>query len=189
MLYSSPVSGLRLSYVFIAFALLLTKVSAQTWEDVTGNIPGGIPDVENGGPLATDGSTLFVNTGVGIVRSANNGVSFTATADIPGSSWRWVKYVNGELWTGGEINSQTSSMLWRSSDEGATWTASSNGMPGGVSLGVTDDITYDDDEGVYWVASRFGGAYRSTDGTNWTHVRVGLPQLPFAGFSAGEFTS
>ncbi len=174
----------------LTFVLVLVFAAAPeavaSWQDVTSNIPGGIPIVKNGGPLATDGTTLYVNTGDGVVWT-DDGTSFTAGADIHGSSWRWVKVIDDELWTGGEINSQTSTMLWRSTDKGATWINASSGMPGEVSLGVTDDIARDPDTGTYWVGSRFGGVYRSDDGLTWTHPRVGLPFAPYYSLSIGEF--
>ncbi|MCB1124696.1 MAG: hypothetical protein KJT03_24295, partial [Verrucomicrobiae bacterium] len=168
------------------FGILVGRTQAQTWQDVTGNIPGGIPIVQNGGPLASDGTNLYVNTGSGVVRTTN-GSSFTQTADIEGGSWRFVKVVNGEVWVGDAIASGHYTYLWRSSDLGATWNGASNGMPGEVDIISLEDVTYDEDSGTYWAASRIGGVYRSNDGTNWTHNRVGLPQVPFVGYSTGEF--
>jgi len=42
MLPKLPNRGLKRSYVIIAIALFVINASAQTWEDVTGNIAGGI---------------------------------------------------------------------------------------------------------------------------------------------------
>ncbi|MDA0350023.1 MAG: hypothetical protein O3C43_22955 [Verrucomicrobia bacterium] len=142
--------------------------------------------MEYAGPLATDGTNLFVNTSTGVVRTTD-GTSFLQTADIENSTWQFVKVVNGEVWVGDGISSQHYTYLWRSSDLGATWNAASNGMPGDVNLITVDDVTYDEDTGTYWTASQFGGAYRSADGTNWTQHRVGLPQVPFVGYSVGKY--
>lgn len=73
---------------------------------------------------------------------------------------------NGYLFAG----SDSGSGVYRTADNGATWTAGFGGFPAGV---VVSDLAV---SGNYLFAgSRNAGIFRKGNGTNWTAVTTGLP--------------
>ena len=112
--------------------------------------------------------------------------------DVSGDRWLiatsnglFVSRDRGKTWTGGPVlgenyfigahsfektvTAATSQRLVVSTDDGQSWNAGN--MPAYVS--VIHSMTYAPD-GTLWLATR-EGAFRSTDGRNWTHALEGLP--------------
>jgi photosystem II stability/assembly factor-like uncharacterized protein len=112
--------------------------------------------------------------------------------DISGERWLitstkgvFVSRDHGKTWMGGPVLGETEFIgahsfgetitaatprrLVVSTDDGKTWNATN--MPAYVS--VIYNMTYAPD-GTLWLATR-EGAFRSTDGRNWTHALEGLP--------------
>ena len=118
--------------------------------------------------LATSGSTILAGTLVsGIFRSTDNGQSWIAIGGSPTSYLRFALAMNGNYIFAG-IDSMGGS-FFRSSDNGATWGASTNGWPtGNVACFLFCDS-------VVLAGSEGGGVFRSTDdGSSWMPSNNGL---------------
>ncbi len=153
-----------------------------------------------------DGSVVLVGTGepdnaidsyygVGILRSTNQGNSWTlipsATGNNPAlsfaglgfASFAWdialtstVVAATGTTAQGlddGEITSSTNRGLYYSGDSGQTW-AFQVPQDGGVAISPASisatDVVFDAVAGKFFAAIRHHGLYSSTNGTNWTRM-------------------
>lgn len=79
---------IQLGIAALGIALLqpMSELSAQTWENVTGNVPGAI-STSNIGPMDTDGSRLYVLGDRGVFVSSDGGASFSAVNAVTGASY------------------------------------------------------------------------------------------------------
>jgi hypothetical protein len=170
------------------FAAQITR--AQVWQDITANVTKtlrGDPRV-----LDSDGARLYIVTQTnGIYVSSDNGTSFTAVNDVEGGVYgmtnkpgRFIRYVNGSVWVGwdpgsgalpgnGPIN-YGAATLHRLTPGETLWHKSSSGFPVGDTANQADDLAYDASTGTYYAASALGGAYISSDGSNWQQRATGL---------------
>lgn len=63
-----------------------SDASAQSWENITGNVPGAI-STSNIGPMDTDGTRLYVLGERGVFVSTDGGASFHAVNTVAGASY------------------------------------------------------------------------------------------------------
>lgn len=177
--------------VLILSSLALSSIQAQTWTDITANVPGSLDNANSGvGCMTTDGTYLYVigngtTTGSAGVYRSTDGTTWEAINTVQGASYsltnlaqRFVKYVNGIVWIGCDPGSlaitEGANTLHRLIPGQTAWQKSAtNGFPGGTS--TTEDVTYDATTGTYYAASALGGLYRSTDGFSWTQCHPGGP--------------
>lgn len=142
--------------------------------------------------MDTDGTRLYVLGATnGVSVSSDNGVTFTPVNEVEGNVYsmtnkpgRFIRYVNGSMWVGwdpgsgalpgnGPINYGAAS-LHRLTPGETVWHKSSTGFPVGDTGNQADDIAYDASNGTYYAASALGGAFVSTDGSNWQQRATGL---------------
>jgi uncharacterized delta-60 repeat protein len=170
--------------------LIATSVGAQTWTDISANVPGTITS-NNQGIMATDGTRLYVLGDKGVFVSSDGGNSFSAVNTVSGASYnlgayglRFIEVANGYVWVGADPGSAALNdglaTLHRLTPGETTWSKSGNGFPALTLGNQADDIAYDSSTGTYYVAGALGGAVVSSDGINW-EVRnngnggIGLP--------------
>ncbi len=170
--------------------LVASGVSAQTWTDISANVPGTITS-NNQGIMATDGTRLYVLGDKGVFVSNDGGNSFSAVNAVNGAGYnlgayglRFIEVANGYVWVGADPGSAALNdglaTLHRLTPGETTWSKSGNGFPALTLGNQADDIAYDSSTGTYYVAGALGGAMVSTDGVNW-EVRnngnggIGLP--------------
>lgn len=169
----------------LSTALAASALQAQTWEEITDNVPGDLGTF-NIGPVATDGSRLYVLGASGVFVSSDGGDSFSALNDVAGATYsldaeqlRFVNFVNGEVWVGADPGSGALNdgfaTLHRLAPGGAEWTRSSNGFPVGELGNQADDIAYDAVNGKYYAIGAIGGVFVSDDGTNWSRPTAPPP--------------
>ena len=180
-----------LNLAVVAAAVFATHITqAQVWQEITANVTKTLRGDTR--VLDSDGTRLYVVTLTnGIYVSANNGDSFTAVNDVEGGVYgmtnkpgRFIRYVNGSMWVGwdpgsaafggtGPINYGAAS-LHRLTPGETVWHKSSNGFPIGDTGNQADDIAYDPSTGTYYAVGALGGAFVSSDGSNWEHRATGL---------------
>ena len=156
--------------------------------------------------VKSDGSVVLVGTGepdsaldsyygVGILRSTNQGSSWTlipaATGSNPALSFSGLGFAKFAWSTSpattvvgatatttlgfdeGAITSSTSRGLYSSSDSGQTWTFQTPqdaGKPISPASASATDVIYDATAGQFIAAIRYHGLYTSTNGTTWTRM-------------------
>jgi hypothetical protein len=160
-------------------------LQAQSWQLINANVPGAITG-DNTRPMDTDGTRLYVRGTRGVYVSSDNGGSFTAINDVAGTAsytltnltHRFLKYENGSVWIGTDPGSAAINLghasLHRLTPGQSVWQKSSAGFPIGDTGNQADDIAYDTSTGTYYVAAALGGAFVSTDGSNWVQRASGL---------------
>jgi hypothetical protein len=187
MRYPSIVFSIAIGFSIIACSPAL---HAQTWENITTNVPKTLRGDTR--VMDSDGVRLYVLTLTnGVYVSSDNGNSFAPVNDVEGGVYgmtnkpgRFIKYVNGSMWVGwdpgsaalpgtGPINYGAAS-LHRLTPGETVWHKSSNGFPIGDTGNQADDIAYDASTGTYYAAAALGGAFVSSDGTNWQQRSTGL---------------
>jgi photosystem II stability/assembly factor-like uncharacterized protein len=144
----------------LVFCTLFANPSQCQW--VLTNMPGGGAIWG----LAISGTNLFAGTNVGLFRSADRGVNWTAVNSRFPLLNEWVHpFVAGaNLFVG------TSGPLFRSTDNGISWTLANSGLP---HLGYPDGFT-SIDSNLFTVED--GGLYLSTNnGSSWTAINTGFP--------------
>jgi hypothetical protein len=180
------VSSTRRAFLFTGLfsTTLLTLLHAQTWQDITPNVPGPL-SMGNHRPMDTDGQRLYVLGTTGVYVSADNGATFQplntvqdASYSLTNSGHRFIKYVNGFVWLGSDPGSRAVNegfaTLHRLTPGQSVWVKSSSGFPILTTGNQADDITYDPATGTYYVAAAIGGAMVSTNGTDWQQRTSGL---------------
>ncbi len=118
--------------------------------------------------LVANGTDVYAGTyGSGIFRL--NGTTWTAVnTGISSSARVYSLMINGsDLWAGGELIINNSHHIFRSSDKGATWTAT-GGTDTSKSASPSEFVYSFAVNGTTLLAATFDGIYRSTNnGTNW----------------------
>lgn len=163
-----------LPVVALLLGLSAHLAAAQTWEEITPNVPGRLTD-GNIMPMASDGTRLYVLGETGVYVSADDGQSFTAINSLPGEPYdldvlqfTFIKYVNGIVWAGGLRVTQPGlgaiDRLYRLTPGATAWQKSGAGIPADSPAGTADDIAFDPASGAYFVGAGVGGVYVSTDG-------------------------
>ncbi len=174
---------LRCGLAWTCVLLSLTRLHGQTWTDISANVPGSI-STGNIGPMATDGTRLYLLGQGGVFVSEDGGATFAALNTVPGASYnlgnyghRFVGYAGGHVWVGTDPGSATLNdglhALHRLAPGQTTWTKAANGFPALTTGNQADDIAYDVSTGTYYVAAAIGGALVSTDGLNWEQRNSG----------------
>ena len=149
--------------------------SGATWTALNTGLTSGIIYA-----MAASGSDVYAGTyGGGIFRLS--GTTWTAVnTGISPSARVYSLMVNGnDLWAGGELIINDAHHLFRSSDRGATWTAT-GGANTSKSAAPSESVYSLAVNGTTLMAATYDGIYRSTDnGTNWKL----LESLPVQGIS------
>ena len=118
--------------------------------------------------LTVNGNDVYAGTEDGVFRTINNGTNWTIASPIVSGSRPQVKSVvvlGGSIFAGTAVNG-----IFKSSDAGATWTQSNNGIGAGVEIECL--IV----RGADLIAGTGAGVYLSTDnGANWSPRSSGLP--------------
>ncbi len=131
---------------------------------------------------------LSLALGLGACSGTNNGGSgWTKAAELPpGSTTRSINV----LVDGTDVLVATDQGLFRTSDDGATWKASSTGLPppAGMSSGVSPVEALGTASGTLF-AGTDDGTFKSADhGASWTSASSGLPDTvsPYAFWTVGS---
>lgn len=171
--------------ISIALAVMLAaSAAAQTWEDITANLPSA-PKLGTGQSLASTGGDLYVLTSPnGVLRSSDNGATWTSVLSIAGNAnnlagftSRSIDAVGTTVWAGGEPGSLALTggvlPLHRLTGAATAWTPS---FAGAVPPSVIDAVAYDASTATHWAAGRLGGIFKSTDGgSTWAAANGNLP--------------
>jgi len=172
----------------VSVALLSPELKAQTWENITANVP--VTLLGSSRTMDSDGARLYVLTLTnGVYVSSDNGSSFTPVNDVEGGVYsmaslngRFLKYVNGSMWVGwdpgsGAVNYGYASLHRLTAGETVWHKSSNSGFPLLDTGNQADDIAYDASTGIYYAGAALGGAFVSSDGVNWQQRTTGLGGL------------
>jgi hypothetical protein len=149
------------------------------------NVGGRVTDIA---PDPTQAGTVFVGVATsGLWKSTDGGVSMTKAwpDDFPQAIGAVTVAPNGDVWVGtGEVNPGGGSLsyggdgVYRSSDDGATWTRV--GLAGSSTIGAirfnpqSPNIVYAASGGSLFAPGGIRGLYKSTDyGATWTRILAG----------------
>ena len=152
----------------VVFCTLFANPGQCQW--VQTNMPGG-------GciwGLAINGTIFFAGTRVGLFRSTDRGVSWTAvTSGLPLlNEWIYPFAVGANLFVGTIGQGDNNNRILRSTDNGISWTFADSGLP---RRGNPECFTSIDSNLFTIVDGLGGGIFKSTNnGLNWT-ADTGLP--------------
>lgn len=131
-------------------------------------------------PLNTDGTAaatpyLLANTSQGIYKSTDNGLTWAALPSSPtgpnGSvvySVTW-SYISGASPSMRLIATVEGAGVFKSDDNGASWTSSNAGLPSGVIVPMSSASQDGSSTNTFYLALDGAGTYRSTDrGATWS---------------------
>ena len=139
-----------------------------------------------------DPQRLFAQNHHGVYRSDDGGSSWVSIADGLPSDFGFPVVTHptrgGTVWVvplvadGERVPPDGALKVWRTSDAGDSWLASSNGLPGSgfYASVLRDAFTADDvaDSAGLYVGARDGSVYASADeGESWTEVARHLPDI------------
>jgi hypothetical protein len=179
--------------LFLTLVIICIRPLQAQWTKCT-EVPGD-NRVGSGAQLiylAVNGTRLFVPRPYGldsIFYSDNSGGTWTVSRVPPwvlsGTSYYptvtgvWVN--SGVIFASGSVSQ--GNVFWRSSDNGANWTASSTGiLTGGID--PTPKVFFASGNTAY-VGTGHSGIFLSTDnGATWSTARGGIPTYTFAGFTS-----
>jgi uncharacterized delta-60 repeat protein len=164
-------------------ALCLTPFAvAQTWQDITGNLPGGTTLQADRGTIASDGTRLYAiggPSGRGVLVSTDQGATFTPVNSVAGAGYalsevnllHTLRFAHDRLWVTGNDGSAAVNYLHWLTPGGTTWTQGSTaGFPPPASLasfGTISDLVYDAASARYFAMAEIGGVWSSADGSTW----------------------
>ena len=129
---------------------------------------------------------LYVGTDDGQVQvSTNDGHSWqNVTSSLPGApDMMWVNHVFASKTVSGRVyvaannyrNDDNANYLWRSEDDGITWSAITGDLPGERVLRTVREDPRNPD--VLWLGAEFGVWWSWNGGENWVELVAGLPTL------------
>jgi hypothetical protein len=150
------------------------------------NVGGRVTDIA---PDPTQAGTVFVGVATaGVWKSTDGGVNMTKAwpDDFPQAIGAVTVAPNGDVWVGtGEVNPGGGSLsyggdgVYRSSDDGATWTRV--GLAGSSTIGAIrfnpqhPNIVYAASGGSLFAPGGVRGLYKSTNyGATWTRILAGV---------------
>lgn len=155
--------------------------AGETWTEMNTGVPRRVIDKDTALPpirsLLFRDNVLFAGTfNYGMLRSTNGGGNWTKVTTLP------VENVVCTYLEGANFYVGTNKGIFRSGDEGATWSALNTGLP--------DDAVYSIvKSGSAWYAGMYQtGVYRSEDGTTWRPMNSGLTLLQVWGMYATPTT-
>lgn len=170
----SPVNSGLTNKSIICLAATDSVLFAGTEAGVFRSIDGGTTWTTHTNEIATidvqsllqSANGLFAGTnGSGMYRSTNGGVDWSAIG-IP------IATVNTFVSNGAYLFAGTDYGVYRSNDDGATWTSASSGIPANSSLYPVNVMAVKD---TFLFAGTLNGIFRSTDnGTSWSEYISGL---------------
>ncbi len=127
-----------------------------TWSE----LGSGLPDKSPFFAIAASGTSLFLAGDAGVFRSTDNGIT------CAGSSVAAASLVAA---SDGRVAAATYDQIYHSTDNGATWSAQTSGLPAGAGIGA---LIYDDD---ILLCGTMSGIFRSTDnGATWRQCPAGI---------------
>jgi hypothetical protein len=150
----------------------------------------GLPStklIHNLGAAENDPQALGVVTDSGLAfLSYNGGSSWNRAGSLPnnsyGTSYIWFDRTNSTtVYAASVALVATANHLWKSTDQGATWTAidgsasASNGFPFGIPVHVVQ--TDPADPNTLYAGTDFGVYVSSNGGTSWARFGSGLPMV------------
>ncbi len=170
-------ANFRHHLAWVCLCSFVTLAQAQVWTDISANVPGAVT-TGNIGPMATDGTRLYVLGQTGVFVSEDGGATFTAINTVQGAGYslgqyghRFVGVANGLVWVGTDPGSAALNdglaTLHRLTPGQTTWQKSSTGFPVGTTGNQADDIAYDASTGKYYAIGAIGGVFVSSDGVSW----------------------
>ena len=130
---------------------------------------------------------LYAGTDDGQLQvSINDGHSWTLVTDrMPGApEMMWVNRIHASKTVKGRVyatannyrNDDYQNYLWRSDDDGMTWTSITGDLPAErVVRAVREDTR---NPNVLWLGTEFGAWWSWNGGQNWIALQVGLPTVP-----------
>ena len=130
---------------------------------------------------------LYAGTDDGQLQvSINDGHSWTLVTDrMPGApEMMWVNRIHASKTVKGRVyatannyrNDDYQNYLWRSDDDGMTWTSITGDLPTErVVRAVREDTR---NPNVLWLGTEFGAWWSWNGGQNWIALQVGLPTVP-----------
>ncbi len=189
--------SLRFLVPLVLLIATWSSLSAQ-WVKCT-DIPGNdsiytVPAGTGLRDLAVNGSRLFAMriTGLDSIFYSDDlgstwhlskppGIVIAGTTYYPSLAHVWSH--DGTLFTSGTQGTSAGTLfVWRSSDNGASWTASSNGITSQY-VGPTPKVFYGSGSTIY-AGTESSGILLSTDnGVNWIPARQGVATYVFGGFT------
>lgn len=165
-----------------------------SWTHITDGINPNFGDFLCVSSLAKSGNNLLAATYSGMFYSTDEGVTWQASSGVNSDDYVEGMAVHGDVVCINVIAFPGSSGVYRSTDNGESFTFTSGAVVDGVSMDA-------DGMGNFYAGSLFD-VYRSTDnGINWTTAEVGIPpgsggfavkaigQNVFVGGMAGVFYS
>jgi FlgD Ig-like domain len=155
--------------LIICISLLIAQTASAQW--IQTNSPGGHITA-----IAVSDSNIFVGTGNGIFRSANNGKDWTAIdSGLTNTDVFSLEVSDTNIFAG------TGNGVFRSTNNGASWTAVNSGITNTSSVNafaVSGDTIF---------AGTVNGIFRSTNsGTSWTVVDSGLRNTKVLSFAVSD---
>lgn len=145
--------------------------AGATWEEKNDGLPRKISDTDTNLPpirsLLYRKGVMFAGAfNVGLQRSDNGGERWTKVQTLPAENVITLVSDGDFIWAGTNLG------IFRSADDGATWSPMSNGLPPDAAYSIVKS------GGVYFAGLYQRGVYRSDDGgETWREMNAGLPDL------------
>jgi hypothetical protein len=178
----NPTSRLLLISLLLA-SVATQRAGAQSWTEITGNLPVA-PKIGTGQSMASAGSDLFLIKNNGVLKSSDNGNSWSVIDAVSGNpndlgtfGTRSIDAIGATVWAGGEPGSLAITggvlPLHKLTPPATSWTPS---FAGTTVPPVVDAVAFDSSTNTHWAAARLGGIFKSTDGgSTWSAANGNLP--------------
>lgn len=165
----------------LLYGIMRSTDAGETWTEMNKGVPRRVIDKDTTLPpirsLLLRNDILFAGTfNYGLLRSTNRGENWTKVTTLP------VENIICTYIEGNDFYVGTNKGIFRSGDDGATWTA--------LNTGLSDDAVYSIvKSGSTWYAGMYQtGVYRSEDAATWQPMNNGLTLLQVWGMYATPTT-
>ena len=177
--------GINLFVAIDLDGVYLSTNNGKSWSAVNSGLPQYAGIYSNVNSFAISGNNLFAGTNGGVYLSTNNGTNWTGVnSGLPGPNRISGFYLgvgalvvspNGK--GGTDLFAGTLDSVYRSTDNGSSWSNVSFGLPKDLLFSLFVN-------GTDLFAGTFSGVYLSTDyGTNWIQANSGLTGDPIVSFA------
>jgi photosystem II stability/assembly factor-like uncharacterized protein len=182
--------------------LIMDTPPFDTWQDISGDLTLSGTGAVQAGRYHTitelsnnpdDDNEIMIGTSDGMVWRGNIFSGMNNWVDISGSlpekyvtSVNFSKRVANKLYVtmSGYYSGFVSALVFKSDDNGATWTDISSNMP---AIGINDMITYERDNNEFlFVATDAGVFVSEDDGASWDLMGSGLPTVTVSALDIDE---